>query len=124
MNLNDLSEKIIGCAITVHRKVGSGLLEDVYQKCLEHELKKNNLNIESQYACPVYYDDMIIKTGYMIDILVEKKIVLELKSIEKITEVHKSQLLTYLKNGIYRLINSPISIQNSAPSALNFVNSV
>lgn len=123
MELNDLTEKIIGCAIKVHRVLGPGLLESAYEVCLVHELKKTGLKAERQVALPVIYEGLRLDADYYIDILVEDTVVLELKSVENLLPIHEAQLLTYLrlankklgllinfnvtllKNGIKRRIN-------------------
>jgi GxxExxY protein len=97
MELNDLSEKIIGCAIKVHRTLGPGLLESTYEVCLVHELKKAGLKVERQVPLPVIYDGIQLDAGYQLDILVEDTIILELKSVENLLPIHEAQLLTYLK---------------------------
>ena len=97
MELNDLTEKIIGCAIKVHRVLGPGLLESAYEVCLVHELRKAGLKAERQLALPVIYEDIRLDADYFIDILVENRIVLELKSVEHLLPIHEAQLLTYLK---------------------------
>ena len=123
MHENEISEKIIGAAIEVHRILGPGLLESVYEVAFAHELRKLNLNIETQKAIPIEYDDIRFTEGFRADIIVEGKLIIELKSIEEISKVHKKQLLTYLrlsniklgllinfgttliKNGIFRIVN-------------------
>jgi len=95
--LNDISYKIIGCVYKVHSALGPGLLESTYEVCLEHELLKEGLNIERQKTLPVFYDNIKLDAGYRIDLLVENKIILELKSVEEIAPIHKAQLMTYLK---------------------------
>jgi GxxExxY protein len=97
MELNDLSEKIIGCAIKVHRTLGPGLLESTYEVCLVHELKKAGLKVKRQVSLPIFYDGIKLDAGYQLDILVEDKIILELKSVENLLPIHEAQLLTYLK---------------------------
>ncbi len=95
--LNDISYKIIGCAYTVHSELGPGLLESTYETCLEYELLENGLNVERQKPLPVIYKDIKLNAGYRIDLLVEEKIVIEIKSCEAIAPIHEAQLLTYLK---------------------------
>jgi len=95
--LNDISYKIIGCAYTVHSELGPGLLESTYETCLEYELLENGLNVERQKPLPVFYKDIKLNAGYRIDLLVEEKIVIEIKSCEAIAPIHEAQLLTYLK---------------------------
>ncbi len=97
MELNELSEKIIGCAIKVHRTLGPGLLESTYEVCLVHELKKAGLKVERQVPLPVIYDGIQLDAGYQLDVLVEDTIILELKSVEILLPIHEAQLLTYLK---------------------------
>ena len=97
MELNDISYKIIGCAYKVHTQLGPGLLESTYQVCLEYELIKAGLSIESQKALPVIYEDIKLEAGYRIDVLVNNKIVIEIKSVDEIAPIHKAQVMTYLK---------------------------
>ena len=97
MDLNKLSNKIIGAAIEVHKTLGPGLLESAYEQCLCHELTIRDISFERQKELPVVYKHVRLDCGYRLDILVEKNIILELKSCEKIEPIHKAQLLTYLK---------------------------
>ncbi|MCB2170743.1 MAG: GxxExxY protein [Deltaproteobacteria bacterium] len=92
-----LSNKIIGCAIEVHRHLGPGLLESTYQRCLAHELSRNGINFRIEQPLPVDYKDIRLDCGYRIDLLVENEIVIELKSVEKLLPIHEAQLFTYLK---------------------------
>lgn len=92
-----MTEKIIGCAIKVHRNLGAGLLESTYEICLVHELKKIGLKVESQVSLPVYYDGIKLEAGYKIDVLIEDKVIVELKAVERILPIHEAQILTYLK---------------------------
>jgi GxxExxY protein len=92
-----LSKKIIGAAIEVHKVLGPGLLESVYEECLCHELNLNKIGYERQFILPVVYKDIKLDGGYRLDIVVEKSILLELKSVEIILPIHEAQLLTYLK---------------------------
>jgi GxxExxY protein len=102
--MNDLSSKIIGAAIAVHKELGPGLLESVYQSCMCIELRRIGLLIESEVQVPVVYRGIEIqKDGFRIDLLVEDSIVVELKSVEKVLPVHKKQLLTYLKLSRHKL---------------------
>ncbi len=103
MKNNELTEKIIGAAIEVHRTLGPGLLESAYQECLLFELKSLGLLVEKEKALPIVYKDIKLDHGYRIDLLVENKIVLELKTVEILTDVHTAQILTYLKLGNYSL---------------------
>ena len=97
MELNDLTEKIIGCAIKVHRVLGPGLLESAYEVCLAHELTKAGLRAERQVKVPIVYEEIQLDADYFIDILVENTVVLELKSVEHMLPIHEAQLITYLK---------------------------
>ena len=97
MEINQVTEKIIGCAIEVHKKLGPGLLESAYEECLSYELKSVGLAIERQVPIPVVYKDIKLECGYRIDILVEKTVVIELKAIEAFAPVHEAQILTYMK---------------------------
>ena len=103
MEINKLSEIIIGCAIKVHRVLGPGLLESAYQECLCYELKKAGLSIEREKPMPIVYDDIKLDHGYRIDILVEDRVVVELKTVESFRDVHFAQVLTYMKLGNYKL---------------------
>ena len=97
MDLNQLSSKIIGAAIEIHKALGPGLLESAYEKCLCHELKLRGLSFENQKPLPLVFKGEKLDCGYQLDIVVENTIILELKSCEKIEPIHKAQLLTYLK---------------------------
>ena len=97
MEIDQLTEKIIGCAIEVHKRLGPGLLESAYEECLSFELISAGLNIERQVPVPVVYKEIKLEYGYRIDILVEKTVVIELKSIEAFAPVHEAQILTYMK---------------------------
>ncbi len=97
MKHNELSEKIIGAAMRVHTVLGPGLLESAYEACLKHELKKSGLKVLSQVELPVIYDGLEIELGYRLDLLVEDKIILELKAVKELTPLHQAQLLSYLK---------------------------
>lgn len=97
MQTNQITEKIIGSAIEVHKTLGPGLLETAYEECLCYELKKANLFIERQLAVAVVYKDIKLHCGYRIDILVEKTVVIELKAIDAFAPVHEAQILTYMK---------------------------
>lgn len=97
MELNKLSEIIIGCAIEVHRILGPGLLESAYEECLMFELEKVGLFVERQKPIPVIYKDIYLECGYRIDLLVENAVVIELKTTELFHPVHEAQILTYMK---------------------------
>ena len=100
---NELTYKIIACAIEVHRTLGPGLLESTYQRCLEYELGKAGLKVETEKAMPLVYKEIEFEQGYRVDLIVEEKVVVELKHIEQILDVHEAQLLTYMKLGGYKL---------------------
>lgn len=95
--LDELTYKIIGCAIEVHKQLGPGLLESVYEKCLIHELKLRGLNCQSQQKIPINYKDLYLDADLRFDVLVEDQIIVELKAIDAILPVHEAVLLTYLK---------------------------
>ena len=97
MNMNQLSSKIIGAAIEVHKTLGPGLLESAYEECLCHELSIQGLLFEKQKPLSIEYKGKKLDCGYRLDIVVEKAVIIELKSCEKIEPIHKAQLLTYLK---------------------------
>jgi GxxExxY protein len=101
--INNLSYQIIGCAIEVHKILGPGLLESAYQKCLIFELKKAGFKVEKEISLPITYKSIELDHSYRIDILVNNQIVIELKTVEELTEVHKAQVLTYLKLGNFPL---------------------
>ena len=94
---SELSNRVIGAAIEVHRNLGPGLLESTYQSCLAHELMLRDINFEIEYPLPVKYKGVQLECGYRIDLLVENEIILELKSVEQVMGIHKAQLLTYMK---------------------------
>jgi len=100
---NDLSKKIIGCAIEVHKQLGPGLLESAYQECLFYELKHEGLKIQKEKPMPIVYKEVKLDHGYRIDLLVEEKVVIEIKTVEALNDVHTAQVLTYLKLGNYKL---------------------
>ena len=97
METNDLTGKIIGCSIEVHKLLGPGLLESAYEECLAYELINSGLNIERQKAVPVVYKNIKLDCGYRIDILVENKVIIELKTVDVFNPVHEAQILTYMK---------------------------
>lgn len=101
--LDAITYKIIGLAIEVHKQLGPGLLESAYQECLYYEIVNSGLIVEKQKALPIIYKDIKLDHGYRIDLLIENKIVIELKTVEAFTDVHFAQILTYLKLGNYPL---------------------
>jgi len=123
MTENEISKVIFDCSLRVHKNLGPGLLESAYEECLYYELKKTNLKVEKQKALPLIYEEVKLDIGYRLDIIVENKVVIEVKAVESLNEVHLAQVLTYLKltecklgmlinfnvtlikNGIKRVIN-------------------
>jgi GxxExxY protein len=123
MEINKLTERILACAYDVHTALGPGLLESAYEECLYYELLQSGFSVEKQKVLPVVYKEVELDAGYRIDLLVEGKVIVELKAIEAFNNIHMAQVLTYLKlsgcrigllinfnveslkNGIKRLIN-------------------
>ena len=103
MEDNEITNLIIGSAIEVHRTLGPGLLESAYQECLNYELKANGLKVRKEVALPITYKNIKLDHGYRLDLLVQEKIVIEIKTVECFTDVHFAQVLTYLKLGNYPL---------------------
>ncbi len=103
MTENELSKKIIGFAIEVHKQLGPGLLESAYQECLYYELKHAGLQVKKEKPMPIVYKEVKLDHGYRIDLLVEEKVVIEIKTVEAFNDVHLAQVLTYLRLGNYKL---------------------
>ena len=97
MEFDKLSNRVIGCAIEVHRALGPGLLESTYQQCLAHELTLNRIPFLIEHPMPVQYKDVRLDCGYRVDLLVEDQLILELKSVAQLQGIHEAQLLTYMK---------------------------
>lgn len=97
METNELTSLIIECAITVHKNLGPGLLENTYQECLAYELRGKGLKVEKEKSLPLVYKDIKLECGYRIDLLVEDEIIIEVKSVDSFTDVFFAQILTYLK---------------------------
>ncbi|PJJ10273.1 GxxExxY protein [Flavobacterium sp. 1] len=126
MSENDISKIVFESALKVHQVLGPGLLESAYEECLFYELKKHNLKIEKQKQLPLIYEEVKLDAGYRIDIIIEDKFIVEIKSVEALNDVHLAQLLTYLrlsncklgllinfnvnllKNGVKRVINGTL----------------
>jgi len=124
MDINNLTGIIINKAIKVHTGLGPGLLESTYENCLAYELKKDGIEVRRQVELPLIYNEVHLEVGYRIDLLIENSVIVEIKSTEALTEVHKAQVLTYLrfskcrvgllinfnvthlKNGLKRLISN------------------
>lgn len=103
MKENDIANKIIGAGIEVHKALGPGLLESAYQECLFYKLGKAGLLVEKEKPMPVVFEDVKLNCGYRIDLLVENKVVIEIKCVEALHDVHLAQTLTYMKLGDYKL---------------------
>lgn len=103
MTENEISSIVLGKAIEVHRQLGPGLLESAYQECLYYELVNEGLEVKKEKALPIIYKEIKLNHGYRIDLLIENKVVLELKTVEFLTDVHTAQILTYMKLGNYKL---------------------
>jgi len=97
MTENQITEIIIGCAIKVHKALGPGLLESAYEACLAHELQKTELIFEKQKSLPLIYEEVKLDCGYRVDLFVNKKVIIEIKSVESLNDIHTAQLLTYMK---------------------------
>lgn len=124
MTENELSKIVFDCALKVHQNLGPGLLESAYEECLFYELRKTGLEIQKQKSLPLVYEEVKLDIGYRIDIIIENKLIIEVKSVDALNEVHFAQLLTYLKltdcklgllinfnvtlikNGIKRVVNN------------------
>ena len=124
MTENELSKIVFDSALKVHQTLGPGLLESAYEECLFYELKKIGLDVQKQKALPLVYEEVKLDVGYRIDIIIENKLIIEVKSVEALNDVHFAQLLTYLKltdcklgllinfnvalikNGIKRIVNN------------------
>ena len=126
MDENEISKIVFESALKIHKVLGPGLLESAYEKCLFYELKKYDLKVEKQKQLPLIYEEVRLDVGYRIDIIIEDKFIVEVKSVEALTDVHLAQLLTYLKlsncklgllinfnvsllkNGVRRVINGTL----------------
>jgi len=115
MEFDALSNRVIGCALEVHRNLGPGLLESTYEQCLAHEFRLVELPFKLQYPLPVEYKGVKLDCGYRIDLLVDDSLIIELKSVDKILPIHQAQLLTYEVIGH---INRPVDkLQRQVPEA-------
>lgn len=103
MNENELSNLIIGLSIDVHKSLGPGLLESSYKECLYYKLKKEGYFVEKEKPMPLIFEDVKLDCGYRINLLIEKKVVVEIKSVEALNDIHIAQVLTYMKLGHYKL---------------------
>ena len=96
-SFNELTERIIGACIEIHRSLGPGLLESAYEECLCHELSVIGIGFERQKPLPVHYKNIKLDCGYRLDLVIEQKVIVELKTVENLLPIHEAQLLTYLK---------------------------
>ncbi len=103
MNENEIAREVVDAAYKIHTKLGAGLLESVYQSVLEYELGKRGLAVKAEQPIPVVYEDVHLEIGFRADLIVENKVIIELKSVETVHPVHKKQLLTYLRLADKRL---------------------
>ncbi len=103
MEINELTEQIIGSAIDVHKLLGPGLLESAYEARLCYELAKRNLQFEQQVPLPIKYKEVMLDCGYRIDVIVEKTVLVEIKSVAALEPIHKAQVITYLKLGNWKI---------------------
>jgi GxxExxY protein len=103
--MKKLSEEILGSAIKIHKILGPGLLESVYQNCLFYELEKKNIKCQKEVILPVQYEDLNFESGFHADLIVDDKIIIEIKSLERMGDIHRAQILTYLK-----LTNYPLGL--------------
>lgn len=103
MTENQIANRVIGCALEVHKALGPGLLESAYQECLCYKLRKEGLIVEKQKPMPLIFQEVKLEIGYRIDILVENKVVIEIKSVEAFNDVHLAQTLTYMRLGNFKL---------------------
>jgi GxxExxY protein len=103
MNENDISKIIIGGAIEIHKSLGPGLLESAYKECLYYKLNKEGLLVIKEKSMPLIFEEVRLECGYRIDLLVENKVVIEIKSVEALNDVHLAQTLTYMKLGNFKL---------------------
>jgi GxxExxY protein len=122
--LNDLGYEIIGCAIEVHKNLGPGLLESVYQACLKREFEIKGISFKTQLMVPVQYKGLVLDTDYRLDFLVEDGIVIELKALEGLLPVHEAQLLTYMKllekpKGVLFNFNCPALVKGGVKQMVN-----
>jgi GxxExxY protein len=103
MTENEISKIVIGLAIDVHKALGPGLLENAYKECLYYKINQFGLYIEKEKSMPIIFEEVLLDCGYRVDLLVEKKLIIELKSVESLNDIHLAQTLTYLKLGNYKL---------------------
>jgi GxxExxY protein len=97
MKFDDLSNRVLGCAIDVHRELGPGLLESTYEQCLAYELNQAGIPFKIQQQLPVEYKEIKLDCGYRVDLFVDDRLIIELKSVERLLKIHEAQILTYMK---------------------------
>jgi GxxExxY protein len=123
MEENAITGQIVDSAMKVHTSLGCGLLESVYETCLAHELVKRGLSVRKQVVMPIQYDGVALDAGYRLDLLVEERVVVEVKAVERMLPLHAAQLLTYLKLGGYKvglLLNfNTVHLQNGIRRVAN-----
>jgi GxxExxY protein len=123
MQFEELTGSIIKCAMEVHTTLGPGLLESAYKECLYYKLRTSGIHVEKEKALPVFFENIQLDCGYRVDLLVEEKIVVELKSVKKVEDIHLAQLLTYMKLGNYKvglLINfNVVSLKDGIKRVVN-----
>ena len=113
VTFDELSNKVIGCAIEVHRQLGPGLLESTYEQCLAYELNQANIPFKLQVELPVKYKEIRLDCGYRIDLLADDRVIVELKSVDQLLKIHEAQVLTYMKLaevGVGLLINFNVDV--------------
>ena len=103
MTENEISNKVIGLAIEVHSALGPGLLESAYKECLYYKVNKSRLCVEKEKPMPLVYENVKLDCGYRIDLLIENKLIIEIKSVEALNDIHLAKTLTYMKLGNYKL---------------------
>ena len=124
MTENEISKIVFDCALKVHKSLGPGLLESAYEECLYYELKKFDIIVQKQKPLPLIYEDVKLEIGYRVDLIIDNKVILEIKSVDSLNDIHLAQILTYLKlsdcklgmlinfnvvlikNGIKRVVNN------------------
>jgi GxxExxY protein len=123
MTENEIGRKVVNCAFNVHKSLGPGLLESTYQACLDYELNKVGLCVRKELALPVVYQNIKLDCGYRIDFLINEKVIIEIKSVDALNDVHLAQIFTYLKlteNHLGFLINFNVSkIKNGIQRVVN-----
>jgi len=97
MDENELAKIVVDLGFKIYKKLGAGLFENVYEECLFHDIKKFGLKVEKQKSLSIIYDDLVIENAFKIDLLVEDKLILEIKTVDYLNDIHKAQILTYLK---------------------------